>query len=157
MSAATPELRQAAGVVGTASRAVVFSGAGVSAESGIPTYRGQDGLWRRYDPYQVASIERFRADARAQIERGARMLDDETPGPSDAWLELAEALRRSCWRVASASHCLYEWEEPEDARADVDEREDPADRALDSAARARRRARRAGRRNIKLWSDNCGV
>ncbi len=62
MSVAAPELRQAAAILGAARRAVVFTGAGVSAESGIPTYRGQDGLWRRYDPYQVASIERFRAD-----------------------------------------------------------------------------------------------
>ena len=77
MSAATPELRQAAGLVGTASRAVVFTGAEVSAESGIPTYRGQDGLWRRYDPYQVASIERFRVDPtpywRVALERGREM------------------------------------------------------------------------------------
>ena len=29
---------------------VVFTGAGISAESGIPTYRGKGGYWDKYDP-----------------------------------------------------------------------------------------------------------
>ena len=37
------------------------------------------------------------------------------------WLELAQELQRSCRRVASASHCLYQWSEPDDEHADVDE------------------------------------
>jgi NAD-dependent deacetylase len=32
------------------SRTVAFTGAGVSVESGIPPFRGKDGLWNRYDP-----------------------------------------------------------------------------------------------------------
>jgi len=39
--------------------AVVFTGAGISAESGIPTFRGANGLWSRYDPEEVASIQGF--------------------------------------------------------------------------------------------------
>ncbi len=35
-----------------------FTGAGISAESGIPTFRGKDGLWDRYDP-EVLSLEYF--------------------------------------------------------------------------------------------------
>lgn len=31
-----------------AKRVVVLTGAGVSAESGIPTFRGEGGLWRKY-------------------------------------------------------------------------------------------------------------
>jgi NAD-dependent deacetylase len=41
---------------------VAFTGAGVSAESGIRTYRGRDGLWKEHDPYKVASIDGFRRD-----------------------------------------------------------------------------------------------
>ncbi|MCK5541203.1 MAG: NAD-dependent protein deacylase [Desulfobacterales bacterium] len=41
---------------------VVFTGAGVSAESGIPTYRGNDGLWEKYDPEKYANINYFYQD-----------------------------------------------------------------------------------------------
>lgn len=41
---------------------VVLTGAGVSAESGIPTFRDSDGLWEGHDPMQVATPEAFAAD-----------------------------------------------------------------------------------------------
>jgi NAD-dependent deacetylase len=45
-----------------AKRAVALTGAGISAESGLGTFRGKDGLWSRYDPAIVASIESFTRD-----------------------------------------------------------------------------------------------
>ena len=41
---------------------VVLTGAGVSAESGLPTFRDADGLWEGHDPMQVATPEAFAAD-----------------------------------------------------------------------------------------------
>jgi NAD-dependent deacetylase len=42
---------------------VVFTGAGMSAESGIPTFRdAQTGLWEKYDPHTLASPSGFLAD-----------------------------------------------------------------------------------------------
>ena len=38
-------------------RIAVLTGAGVSAESGLGTYRDNGGLWDNYDPMEVASIE----------------------------------------------------------------------------------------------------
>ena len=41
-------------------RVVVISGAGISAESGLKTFRGADGLWRGYRPEEVACPEAWR-------------------------------------------------------------------------------------------------
>ena len=40
-------------------RTVVLTGAGISAESGVPTFRGADGLWDKFDPRELASIDGF--------------------------------------------------------------------------------------------------
>jgi NAD-dependent deacetylase len=39
-----------------------LTGAGVSAESGIPTFRGKDGLWNKYRPEELATPEAFARD-----------------------------------------------------------------------------------------------
>jgi NAD-dependent deacetylase len=36
-----------------------MTGAGVSAESGVPTFRGTDGLWKKFKPEELASVEAF--------------------------------------------------------------------------------------------------
>jgi NAD-dependent deacetylase len=41
---------------------VVLTGAGVSAESGVPTFRGVDGLWRRHRAEDLATPEAFARD-----------------------------------------------------------------------------------------------
>ena len=43
----------------TAKKIVFVTGAGISQESGIPTFRGKNGLWRKYDPMQLATIDAF--------------------------------------------------------------------------------------------------
>ncbi len=40
----------------------VLTGAGISAESGVPTFRGQDGLWRRMRAEDLATPQAFRRD-----------------------------------------------------------------------------------------------
>jgi NAD-dependent deacetylase len=42
-----------------AQKIVFVTGAGISQESGIPTFRGKDGYWRKYDPMQLATIDAF--------------------------------------------------------------------------------------------------
>jgi NAD-dependent deacetylase len=54
-------LSRAIRVLKPARRILVFSGAGISTESGIPDFRGPDGLWTRMDPEDF-TIHRYLAD-----------------------------------------------------------------------------------------------
>lgn len=47
-----------------ADRVVVMTGAGISAESGVPVFRGPDGLWKRHRPEELATPEAFDHDPR---------------------------------------------------------------------------------------------
>lgn len=58
----TTELEQAACWLRQAEQVCVLTGAGVSAESGVPTFRGSDGLWEGHRIEDVASPEGFRRD-----------------------------------------------------------------------------------------------
>ena len=55
-------IERAADLLSAAHSAVAFTGAGASAESGIPTFRGAGGLWTKYDPVKVSSIDSFMQD-----------------------------------------------------------------------------------------------
>ena len=49
-------------------RLVVLTGAGMSAESGISTFRDSDGLWEQYPVQKVASIEGFRENPQLVLD-----------------------------------------------------------------------------------------
>ena len=55
-------LGQAAALLAQSRSTIAFTGAVISAESGIPVYRGEGGLWTKFDPYKVAHIDTFRRD-----------------------------------------------------------------------------------------------
>jgi len=50
--------KKIAGMIAQAKTTVIFTGAGISTESGIPDFRGPDGLWTRLDPEDF-TIQRF--------------------------------------------------------------------------------------------------
>jgi len=69
----------------------VLTGAGISAESGISTFRGKGGLWEKYDPEDLATIDGFNRDP----ERFWRWFDERRievsrAEPNPAHLALAE-------------------------------------------------------------------
>lgn len=43
----------------TATNVVVLTGAGMSAASGVPTFRGKDGLWEKFNPQELANVDAF--------------------------------------------------------------------------------------------------
>jgi hypothetical protein len=95
-------------------------------------------------------IDGFRTEAQEAVEDAAMLLDAED-AHSDAWFGIAERLQAACWRVGSATFCLREWREPDDARPDVDDRCNTGDDLLDSEELGRVRYRRAGRRGVWRW------
>ncbi len=58
----TDNIRQVARMLADSQRACCMTGAGVSAESGVPTFRGHGGLWEGRRPEEVATPEAFNAD-----------------------------------------------------------------------------------------------
>ncbi len=62
MSSEPNDYVRAAKLIKNASHAIVFTGSGISVDSGIPTFRGIDGVWRKIDPAKVATPEAFRRD-----------------------------------------------------------------------------------------------
>ena len=56
------KIKDLASEVQNAQNIVAFTGAGISSESGIPTYRGEGGLWTKYDPSKYANIGYFLRD-----------------------------------------------------------------------------------------------
>ncbi len=87
-------IERAAQAIRTARKTIALTGAGISAESGIPTFRDPGGLWDRYDPEEYATIEAFRRDP----GKVWRMMKDFTelktalPNPGHFGLALLEQL-----------------------------------------------------------------
>ena len=55
-------IQRAADAIRTARKTIALTGAGISAESGIPTFRDPGGLWDRYDPEEYATIQAFQKE-----------------------------------------------------------------------------------------------
>jgi ribosome-binding protein aMBF1 (putative translation factor) len=116
----------------------------------------QHRAWREARALAERRIEGFWTALLDDVKRAHGLLEPpQAPGqePSDVWFELGEQMYQACKRLASATYCLGEWREPDDARADVDNHSDPSDKAFAARERAKRRARRAGRRNTLLWDS----
>jgi NAD-dependent deacetylase len=77
-------------------RVVALTGAGISAESGVPTFRGENGLWKQYRPEELATQQAFLADPVLvwdwYIYR-RRLISEAEPNPGhDALVQLEKLL-----------------------------------------------------------------
>ncbi|HEY6097773.1 MAG TPA: Sir2 family NAD-dependent protein deacetylase, partial [Candidatus Deferrimicrobium sp.] len=52
-------IREAARLLTGRRNAVALTGAGISVESGIPSFRGAQGMWAKYDPMEYATLHAF--------------------------------------------------------------------------------------------------
>jgi NAD-dependent deacetylase len=89
-------LEQARQLVAAAPRIAVLTGAGISAESGIPTFRGAGGLWRNFRAEDLATPEAFARDPELVWEWYLwRRSVVATAEPNAGHLALAELERRA--------------------------------------------------------------
>ena len=80
------QIQRAATILRTAQRICILTGAGVSAESGIPTFRDkQTGLWTQYNAEDLASTDGFARDPElvwAWYQWRRELVHDKTPNPA---------------------------------------------------------------------------
>jgi len=92
---ADEDLRRARELVQNAQRICALTGAGISVDSGIPDFRSEGGLWKRYDPLEYATYESFLNDPSKFWTMGrelARVILDAKPNA--AHYALAELEKR---------------------------------------------------------------
>lgn len=89
----TPSIQRIANWLAAARRAVVFTGAGVSTESGIPDFRSPGGIWTKY---RTVYYDEFMASAEARLEY---------------WRQKSEGHRDFADAEPNAGHCtIAQWE-----------------------------------------------
>lgn len=75
----------------TKQKLVILTGAGISAESGLKTFRDSDGLWEGYDVYEVATPRGFKANPALVLKfYNDRRKDVAKAQPNAAHIGLAE-------------------------------------------------------------------
>ena len=78
------KILEAKRIIDDASNIAVLSGAGISAESGIPTFRGEDGLWKNFRPEDLATPDAFSKDPKLVwewYEWRRKLIKDSKPNP----------------------------------------------------------------------------
>lgn len=81
--------------------------------------------WREAHELAERQLDPLVAQLRGVIASTVALIDEDTHDYS-AFVSAGRELRNACWSVGGAMYCLFEWAEPEDGRADVDDRHDSA-------------------------------
>ncbi len=87
-------MEELARALANSKNAIAFTGAGISADSGVPTFRGPGGLWERYKPEELATPEAFSRNP-VLVWRWYRWRQEliYSAGPNPAHYALAELER----------------------------------------------------------------
>jgi len=87
------KLKQAAEIIVRSNPVLALTGAGISVESGIPDFRGKDGLWSKYEPSRYATIDAFLTDP-AEVWNMLREMDSlvfrAKPNPAHTGIGILE-------------------------------------------------------------------
>lgn len=86
-------IKQAAELINSAKYLIAFTGAGISVESGIPPFRGQNGIWNKYDP-EVLELSFFKRNPKESWQNIKKMffevLQKQKPNQAHIFLSKLE-------------------------------------------------------------------
>ncbi|MBP2684101.1 MAG: NAD-dependent deacetylase, partial [Deltaproteobacteria bacterium] len=88
-------IRAAARLLADRRNAVALTGAGISVESGIPSFRGAQGMWAKYDPTEYATLHAFLQSPRKVWEMLSEMVSvcgGAMPNPAHRGLAALEEM-----------------------------------------------------------------
>jgi len=88
-------IRKAARLLADRRNAVALTGAGISVESGIPSFRGAQGMWAKYDPTEYATLHAFMQSPRKVWEMLSEMVSvcgGAAPNPAHKGLAALEEM-----------------------------------------------------------------
>ncbi|MDP8957729.1 MAG: Sir2 family NAD-dependent protein deacetylase [Actinomycetota bacterium] len=96
------DLRHAARLLADRHRVLVFTGAGISTESGIPDFRGPQGIWKKVDPNEF-TFQRYLREPEIRRKRWQMALASPLHGavPNGAHLAVVEL-----WRAGRLAGCV---------------------------------------------------
>ena len=95
-------LQKARSRIASARAITILTGAGISADSGVPTFRGADGLWRNYRAEDLATPEAFERDPRLVWEWynwRRELIATKQPNPAHHAVAALEACRSGFWLI----------------------------------------------------------
>ncbi len=111
MSNQEESIQQAKQLLEDAKSAFVITGAGVSAESGVPTFRDACGMWKQIDPMKVATPEAFNADPKFVWEwydQRRTQLTEVQPNPGHYALAQLEKIKERYFLLTQNVDDLHE-------------------------------------------------
>lgn len=93
----TEKIKAAALLIADAQWPIALTGAGISVDSGIPDFRSPGGLWTRFDPFEYATIQAFRADPKKvweMLTELSALIIEAAPNPGHTGFSTLEKMGR---------------------------------------------------------------
>ena len=84
---------------------VVLTGAGISAASGVPTFRGKDGLWNKFKPQELANVDAFLKNPELVAKGSSLKFLSIAQGDADLYPRMAPTME---WDTCAAHIILEE-------------------------------------------------
>ena len=106
MTQLADKIRQAAALIDRASYVVALAGAGLSAGSGIPTYRGAGGLWTQHGTPPLLSYQEFASDPAEWWRKRLAAEED----PSHAVFQMKHAVDNAAPNAGHLALADLEWQ-----------------------------------------------